>query len=99
MNYRRAFVPNSYVHLIMVAYKRKPIFIDNIDLLRKAFENSKKYYQYEIISICVLPDHIHLIINPNNIFEYPKIITSIKYYFSKNYDVGVVGRLGFQPNI
>ncbi|MCQ2744586.1 MAG: transposase [bacterium] len=89
MNYRRVFVPNSYVHIIMVAYKRKPIFIDNIDLLRKAFENSKKYYQYEIISICVLPDHIHLIINPNNTLEYPKIITSIKYYFSKNYDVGV----------
>ena len=53
------------------------------------FENSKKYYQYEIISICILPDHIHLIINPNNILEYPKIITSIKYYFSHNINVGV----------
>ena len=83
------FIPNSYVHLIIVAYKRKHIFIDNIDLLRKAFENSKKYFEYEIISVCVLPDHIHLILKPNNILEYPKIITSIKYYFSKNYDVGV----------
>ena len=37
----------------------------------------------------VLLNHIHIILNPDNIEEYPKIITSIKYYFSKNYDVGV----------
>jgi len=36
-----------------------------------------------------LPNHIHIILNPKNIKEYPKIITSIKYYFSKHYDVGV----------
>ena len=30
-----------------------------------------------------------MILNPDNIKEYPKIITSIKYHFSKYYDVGV----------
>ncbi len=89
MNYKRVFVPNSYIHLIIVSYKRKNIFIDNIKLLRQSFKNAKLYFKFKIIAICVLPDHIHLILNPHNIKDYPKIITSIKYYFSKNYNVGV----------
>lgn len=89
MNYRRIFISNSYVHIIIVAYNRKNIFIDNIELLRQAFKNAKQFFNYEIVAICVLPDHIHIILNPENIEEYPKIITSIKYYFSKNYNVGV----------
>ena len=89
MNYRRVFIQNSYVHLIIVSYKRKNIFIKNIDLLRKSFQNSLEFYDFEIIAICVLSDHIHVILNPKDINEYPKIITSIKYYFSKNYNVGV----------
>ncbi len=89
MNYRRAFVQNSYLHLIIVSYERNNIFIDNIGLLRQAFKNAKQFFSFEIIAICVLPDHIHVILYPKNIEEYPKIITSIKYYFSKNYNVGV----------
>ena len=42
MNYRRVFVQNSYVHLIVVAYNRQPIFVQNINLLKQAFANSKK---------------------------------------------------------
>jgi len=89
MNYYRMFLQNSYVHIIIVAYKRNSIFIKNIELLRKAFENSKKFFDYELVAICVLPNHIHCIINPKDIHEYPKIVTSIKYYFSKKYNVGV----------
>lgn len=88
MNYKRVFVENSLVHIVLVAYHRKKIFINNIELLRKALLNARKFFKFEIIAICVLPDHIHMILKPQNIYEYPKIVTSIKYYFSKNYDVG-----------
>ena len=60
------------------------IFIDNIEILRSAFKNTSKNYKFEIIAICVLPEHIHMILKPSNINEYPKIISSIKHYFSKN---------------
>ena len=89
MNYKRIFVPNSYVHLIIASYNRKEIFIENIELLRNSFKNAKQYFDFEIVAICVLPNHIHMILNPRNICEYPKIITSVKYYFSHNYNVGV----------
>lgn len=84
MNYRRVFVQNSCVHLIVTSYNREAIFIGNIEILRSAFKNTSKNYKFEIIAICVLPEHIHMILKPNNINEYPKIISSIKHYFSKN---------------
>ena len=67
MNYRRIFIENSCVHIIILSYNRTPIFIKNIDILRMAFRNVSKFYKFEIIAICVLKDHIHLIIKPENI--------------------------------
>ena len=84
MNYRRLFVPNGFVHIIITSYERKPVFIDNIDILRTAFRNVQKLYKFEIVAICILPEHIHLILHPENINNYPKIISSIKHYFSRN---------------
>ena len=84
MNYRRLFVPNGFVHIIITSYERKPVFIDNIEILRTAFRNVQKLYKFEIVAICILPEHIHLILHPENINNYPKIISSIKHYFSRN---------------
>ena len=84
MNYRRVFVPNGYVHIIITSYERKPVFIDNIEILRTAFRNVQNLYKFEIIAICIMPEHIHLILHPENIDNYPKIISSIKHYFSRN---------------
>lgn len=90
MQYKKLFIPNTYVHLVIVAYKRKLILINNIDLLRESFKHAKSFFNFEIFAICILPDHFHLILRPEHIDEYPKIITSIKYYFSKHIDdVGV----------
>lgn len=68
----------------MVTYKRAPLLIENIKLIRESFKNSKQFYQYKIFAIVVLPDHIHMIINPETAEEYPKIISRIKHYFSRN---------------
>lgn len=84
MNYRRIFIPNTYIHIIIAAYNRQHIFVNNIEILKKSFKNTMKLYNYEIIAICVLPDHIHMILNPENIEQYPQIISSIKHSFSKN---------------
>ena len=54
LHYRRAFVPNGYLHIIITSYDRKPIFIENIDILRTAFKKTKTIYEFEIIAICVL---------------------------------------------
>lgn len=86
MNYRRLFVPNAYVFLTVVTYNRKPILIENIDLLRAALKETKKYFNFEIIAVVVLPEHFHIIFNLETIEEYPQIIKSIKYNFSEKFN-------------
>lgn len=87
-NYRRLFIQNSYAFLVITTNYRRPILIDNIDILRLAFKKTKETYNFEIFASVILPDHMHLIIRPENIQEYPKIIHSIKYCFSKKLQEG-----------
>lgn len=86
-NYKRNFQNNGYVFVTIVSYNRESILVKNIDLLRKAFKNSKKFYEYEIFAIVILPEHLHMIIKPEKIEDYPKIISRIKHYFSRNMTV------------
>lgn len=81
MNYRRIFA-NGYSYFItMVTQERKPLLIENIELLRNAFRLSKQRHIYKIDAIVILPDHLHMIITPENANEYPKIISHIKRSF------------------
>ena len=83
-NYKRVFANGYSYFLTVVTYQRNPILIKNIDLLKKSFEYSKTKYQYKLEAVVILPEHFHIIITPNIATEYPKIIQSIKYYFSKH---------------
>jgi len=87
MNYKRLFIDNTYLFITIVTNKRKKILIKNIDLLRKSFKECKKKYNFDIFSIVIIPDHIHMIIKPENINEYPQIIGLIKIYFTKNSNI------------
>lgn len=85
MNYRRAFIPNGFIFLTLVTNDRCPILTPNISLLKLAYKNVKIYYSFELISYSILPDHIHCIIYPCNVNDYPKIVKSFKYSFTKLY--------------
>jgi len=88
-NYRRLFIPNSYLFLTIVTNNRRPILLQNIDVLRAAFKHTKNNYNFEILACVILPDHIHLLLKPENIKDYPKIVRAIKYNFSKKFNNGV----------
>ena len=86
-NYRRIFEDGYSYYITIVTHRRHPILIDNIALLRESFAQSKKKFEYSIEAIVVLPEHIHMVITPENATEYPKIIGAIKAYFSRHYNV------------
>ncbi len=77
-NYKRLFLAGHSYYLTMVTHRRNPLLIDNIELLRDSFRESKRFYIYNIDAIVVLPDHIHMIITPKNMTDYPKIVKSIE---------------------
>jgi putative transposase len=84
-NYRRVFLDGYSYFLTVVTHRRNPILVEHIDILRESFRESKRFYHYSIDSIVVLPDHFHMIITPQEPQDYPKIIKSIKYNFTKRY--------------
>lgn len=83
MDYKRIFIENSLIFITVVTKDRKNILIDNISFLRKAFKLAKEKFKFEIIAIVINPNHFHMIIKPDKIEEYPKIIGFIKSSFTK----------------
>ena len=81
MNYRRVYADGYSYYLTLVTYGRKPILLENIELLRYAFGLSKKKYEYSIDAIVILPDHLHMIITPKIVTEYSFIVSAIKRSF------------------
>ena len=88
MNYKRLFIDNSLIFITMVTNNRNPILFDNFDLIKQAYYSVSEFYKFELLAYTVLKDHIHCIIKPEKIKDYPKIIKSFKYSFTKN--VGIV---------
>ena len=86
MTYRRVFLDGYSYYITMVTHQRNPILIENIELLRESFKYAKSLFLFHIDAIVVLPDHVHMIINVKSAKDYPKIISSIKRYFSKHCD-------------
>ena len=86
MNYRRVYIQNSKIFITIVANKRRQILIKNIDLLRNSFNLIKEKIKFNIDAIVILPDHLHMIIEPKEIKKYPEIIKGIKANFSRNID-------------
>ena len=73
--------------MTLVTYGRKPLLIDNINLLRYAFRLSKNRYEYSIDAIVVFPDHLHMIITPKIATEYSLIVSAIKRSFVYGLDM------------
>ena len=83
--YRRYYLEGySYVFITMVTFNRSSILIENIDVLRDAFRKTKQKFDFEIVAICILHDHVHMIIRENELKNFSKIVGSIKKYFSYN---------------
>jgi putative transposase len=85
-NYRRVFLDGYSYYLTIVTYRRNPILLENLSLLRRAFAYSKERFDYRIEAIVILPDHFHMIITPRDAGEYPAIVSTIKRYFSQHCD-------------
>ena len=66
-NYKRLFLAGHSYYFTIVTHRRNPILIDNIEILRESFRESKAYFDYTIDAIVILPDHIHMIITPQNV--------------------------------
>ena len=62
-NYKRMYLQGyDYVFFTIVTNNRENILIENIDLLRESFNNALDNFEFNIIAICVMQNHLHLIL-------------------------------------
>ena len=87
MNYKRYFIPNSMVFLTIVTYNRNPILLEQINLIKDSLKYAKTKIKFSIIAIVILKDHLHVILQPNNIEDYPNIVKYFKTYFSRQINI------------
>lgn len=85
MRYRRAFAPGGcYFFTLALQDRKQDWLVRHIDDLRRAFAAVKQHHPFEIIAVCVLPEHMHLLIKlPENDSDYPARLRMIKAKFSQ----------------
>lgn len=85
MKYRRTFTSGGcYFFTLALQNRRQDLLIRYIDGLRQSFAEVKQQHPFEIIAVCILPDHLHLLLRlPENDHNYPARLRMIKAKFSQ----------------
>jgi putative transposase len=62
-DYRRLYLENGTYFFTVVTHERRRIFTmpENVNLLRECFRHVRKRRSFEVVSVVVLPDHLHCI--------------------------------------
>ena len=84
-NYRRDFTQGGmYFFTVVLENRQSNLLTSYIEELREAFAETQKYYPFEIVAICILPDHFHLIMQlPEYDDNYSVRIQNLKHNFTK----------------
>ena len=75
------------VFITIVTYQRNKLLLNYTDLIKKVLLYTKTKNKFIIIAYVILEDHIHLILKPEIIEDYPNIIKTFKTYLSRNIKV------------
>ncbi|MFU2088846.1 MULTISPECIES: REP-associated tyrosine transposase [Avibacterium] len=84
-NYRRDFTKGAcYFFTLTLQDRTKCYLTQHIEKLRQAYQETVRRYPFETIAICVLPDHLHFIMQlPQDDDNYSKRIAFFKTIFTK----------------
>ena len=62
-NYKRLFLEQyQYIFITIVTHNRNPILVENIETLKESIKNTHFKYNFDIVAIAIMPDHLHMII-------------------------------------
>jgi len=86
--YRRVFVPGGTHFFTVVTYQRRPLFDDALArrCLRQAMAETRKKRPFDIVALCLLPEHLHCVwVLPDNDSDNKTRWGDIKSSFSRSY--------------
>ncbi|MEO0817399.1 MAG: transposase [Pseudomonadota bacterium] len=84
-NYRRLYNSGgTYAFTICLADRRSDVLTSNIGYLRKSFASVRLSHPFELLAICVLPDHLHMLCElPDGDSDFSTRINQLKGRFTK----------------
>ncbi len=86
-NVHRYFRKGDISFLTHVTYLRRPILVENIQLLHWSIEQQRRKSAFEVLAWVVLPDHWHLLIDPRD-NDVTDVMKRIKLSFGARYRTG-----------
>ncbi len=101
---KRIYCKGYSYFITNVTYDRRPILLDNVDLLWKSIDSIHNRIDFDLMAWVILPEHFHFLIDIKeaNISD---VLQRIKLSFSNNYrqiygfDYGKVWQNGFWDHI
>ena len=95
-NYRRLYIQGgAYFFTVVLENRQSDLLYQYIDEFRQAYAETKSFYPFETIAICILPDHFHWVVQlPENEQNYSKILNNLKRNFSKRLTEKYSDRIG-----
>ncbi len=60
-NYTRLYVPGATYFFTVVTHQRRPFLTTPLarGCLRAALQDTQRRYPFELLAVCLLPDHLH----------------------------------------
>lgn len=81
---RRYHTAGNWYFISNVTYLRRPILIENADLLRSAFDTARARQRFDLLAWVILPDHFHAMIDSKE-NDISRIMQRIKMGFAANW--------------
>lgn len=83
---KRFYIHKAVYFITTVTKDRYPYFEEEIfsHLLKAQIQYAQQLFQFTLYAYAIMPDHVHLLIQPHKEYNYSRIMFSIKKQFSHN---------------
>jgi len=101
---RRYHREGNIYFITNVTYQRKPVLVDNVDLLWAGFKTVTSKAGFDLMAWVILPDHFHVVIDPkrhgiSNILQRIKMSFGVLWRKRMNFPRGRVWQNRFWDHI
>lgn len=89
MNFRRYYIPDQIVFITQCVNKRQHAFNDssNTGLLFEILKRVNEYHPFTNLAYVILPDHLHMLMQPSGKSNFSQVMHSIKSNFTHQYKI------------
>ena len=96
---KRIYEPGAEYFITTVTHDRHPYFANPIlaELFVRDLWFAKELKEFDLFGYTVMPDHVHLLIQPKGKTDYSEIMRSVKTNFSRNANDIILNRGGRFP--